>query len=86
MLTDIAFSYVEKCPDAAGRTEVIVLQVVVMRDGSPAHLKVISTKPDPELAREVLQAGAAMRFRPARLRLRPVPVLITIPVTLRFPS
>jgi hypothetical protein len=52
----------------------------------PRQVEVISPECDPALAEEAIGVGAGMRFRPARVGSTPLPVLITIPITLRFPG
>jgi hypothetical protein len=85
-LTEVATRHAARHPEAGGRTETIVLRMVVTSGGGSEQVEVTSTECDPALVEEVIEVGAGMRFRPARLDYAPVPVLITIPVTIRFPG
>ena len=85
-LTEVASRYAASRPEAAGRTETIVLKLIVTSGGGSDRVEVASTGCDPALVEEVIGIGAGMRFRAARIDSIPIPVLITIPITIRFPE
>lgn len=83
-LVEVAKRHAARHPEVAGRTETIVLRMVVTSGGGSEQVEVASTGCDPALVEEVTGVGAGMRFRPARIDFTPVRVLVTIPLTLRF--
>lgn len=87
-LVEVARRHAAGHPAVAGRTETIVLQMVVTSSGGSDRVEVDVASPgcDPALVEEVIGIGARMRFRPARLDASPVPVLVTIPLTITFPG
>lgn len=85
-LTEVAARHAARHPEVGGRTETIVLRMVVTSGGGSARVEATSRECDPALVEEVIGVVAGMRFRPARLDYAPVPVLVTIPLTLRFPG
>jgi TonB family protein len=55
----------------------VVLELVVTRDGTPAHIRVIRSL-DPGLDQQAIRAAAQWRFEPGRLAGQPLDVLVTL--------
>lgn len=60
----------------------ILLSLVVRADGQPGDIRVLST-PDSAFEAPTVQAVSLLRFTPARLGGRPVPVRVEQPITWR---
>jgi TonB family protein len=67
---------------ASGQTGTVLLRFRVMEDGK-ADRRTVSVEQvsHPDFADAAVRVVYAMRFRPARLNRRPVPVWVTLPVT-----
>ncbi|MFL5385545.1 MAG: energy transducer TonB [Longimicrobiaceae bacterium] len=70
---------------ASGQTGTVLLRFRVMEDGK-ADRRTVSVEQvsHPDFADAAVRVVYAMRFRPARLNRRPVPVWVTLPVTFRL--
>lgn len=73
-------------PDLAGRQVTGLVSMRVTEEGLPTNSLLRLSTGTADIDREIIAVARSMRFSPARLGEHPVPVLVTLPVSLVFPA